>query len=72
MCCKLQAQLFCENVVYFDQKMAATQERWSTIWEDMNFCHFWCNGLVRGCSLGLQADVNTLGRIGDDDALSSG
>ena len=30
-----------------------------------------CNGPVRGCSLGLQADVDTSSRIGDDDALSS-
>ena len=25
---------------------------------------------MKGCSLGLQADVDTSGRIGDDDALS--
>ena len=24
---------------------------------------FWCNGPVRGCSLGLQADVDTLGGL---------
>ena len=31
----------------------------------------WCNGPVRGCSLGLQADFDTSGRIRGDDALSS-
>ena len=32
---------------------------------------FWCNGPVRDRSLCLQADIDTLGRIVDDDALSS-
>ena len=32
---------------------------------------FWCNGPVMSRSLCLQADVDTSGRIADDDALSS-
>ena len=32
---------------------------------------FWCNGPVGDCSLCLQADIDTSGRIVDDDALSS-
>ena len=33
---------------------------------------FWCNDPVRGCSLDLQVGVDTSGRTGDDDTLSSG
>ena len=32
---------------------------------------FWCNGPVRDRLLCLQADIDTSGRIVDDDALSS-
>ena len=34
-------------------------------------CIFWCNGPVRGCSLDLQVEFVTSGRIEDDDASSS-
>ena len=32
----------------------------------------WCNGPVRGCSLDLQMDVDTSGRIVDNDVSLSG
>ena len=31
----------------------------------------WCNGPLKGCTLDLQVEVGTSGRIKDDDALSS-
>ena len=41
------------------------------IFDDNKLYYFWCNGPTVSRSLCLQADVDTSGRIADDDALSS-